>query len=1701
MSATRDEVKVRLKAPDDAGRFLRARATWRRMSWSMGALVAMWLSAVGPALAAFSPASAPALSNTVVRFEIARGTNALGLVDVELFDQEKPQTVRNFLLYVRSGAFSNSFIHRAVPGFIVQGGGFTVTNTTGTNRFSAFDAVVDYGRLTNEFLVGQRFSNTFATIAMAKVGGDPDSATSQWFFNLGNNTTNLDNQNGGFTVFGRVLESTNATDGTNVLAHFNSLSTNSTIANLGTLLGSSAYQAFSDLPVAVSNTPPRVPSNQELYYTRISVLNDTYVPGTNPPTIAITNFPPDKRITNAVVLIGGTASDDGQVARVSYRAQNGAPLIAEGTTNWLVRLAPNIGLNTVTVECIDFEGRRSTNAATVTFFYAANLPLNLQVTGSGKVTGITNTQRLELGRFYTATARPASKQVFDSWSGSVTSSSAVLTFQVPTNATNFSLTARFKLDPFIQLAGTYHGLIRSNTPGLDNTGLMTLSMSKRGGISGRIRHRNGRYSFTGRFDASGAATLQGAIGGVNRSVTLRLDTTNAAGLITGSVFGSTTAEVQLERLAPKLPADSPTPAGKYTFALLDASFAPASALVPGGPGFGTATISRSGTLALSGTFGTGAKFKTSARLSRRTRWPVHYVLPKGQGVLLGWVAPATNQPVNLDATFQWMSLADSKAANYRAGFTNEPIFLASPLPVPAKGSRVLNWVHGQTRVAGANLVRGVTNTVRLSTNNAITVMGSNVSALNLNLDLKTGEVRGSFVHPWVGTTNALRGVLLKRGEGILGQFIDGDQTGSLSVNVTPFLLTQTVASVTLAGLNEALKEGGILRFQGDGVITLTNPIVPVYDTALDANGRNIVIDGAGAMRLFEVRTNMSFAANGVTFANGRHVGTNGVGGATPQPGGDGCGAGILNLGGTVALTNCVLTNFVVQGGSAGPVTATNQIPASPGRGLGAAICNLGGQLTLQSCQVGDNTAFGYPVITNQSAGLSATNSGAALGGAIYSDGGECEIRDTTFINNQARGGEAQVATDGIFSSSGDAFGGAIAVRSGSLQLTNSILTNNLAFASATPTNGTGSGGGFGGAVYVRSNAQAVVERAVLSGNAVRTGGAADAQSGGAWGGAVYSAGQVRLIESTLAENSALGGSGYIAADAFGGALASSGSLTVIASTFNDNVARGGDGDGGATNGAAGGDGAGGAIHSFGGSISMTNSTLALNEASGGSGASLGVTNAGPRGDARGGALSLVSNATLLAHVTLAYNRASLAASGDTNSGAISGGGVYNAGAAISLRASIVATNLPFNFSGDISDLGYNLSSDNSTALTVNTSSTNTEPRIGPLSTNGGPTRTIALRQGSPALDRVPTGSGLPATDQRGVTRPTGVIGDIGAFESEDTQVPPTFNLQPVGAIVRAGSNYTFQAIATGPAPIGYYWLKGAAVIPGANSSTLALFNLQDVDTGNYAAVATNSFGSTTSVVAVLTVNSVPLLIGEPADASVAPGSPASFAINVNGPLLSYAWFKDGSPVPGATNATLTISNVVLGTQGSYQAIVTNFAGAVTSRVALLTFNSVALNIVAQPQSLTATQGTSVTLSVLVSGVPPFAYQWIFGSIPIPDATNSSLTFSSIDSTNAGSYRVVVTNEYLVVTSVQAALTVVASSPAAPLLTVTAAGANLEVVCEGTPGRTYQLLCATNVGPTAAWTSVTTNTMPASGRMIWHQAAPANGPVYFRAVEQ
>ena len=138
------------------------------------------------------------IDDQVVRFTSQFNNSGAPIVmDMALFSNRTPTTRTNFLKYVTDGDYINSFIHRSVSNFVIQGGASRVVN-------NAFAAVPTDPPILNEFGV----SNTLGTISMAKAGYSPNSATSQWFVSLGANSDNLDNQNGGFTVFGRLTRST-----------------------------------------------------------------------------------------------------------------------------------------------------------------------------------------------------------------------------------------------------------------------------------------------------------------------------------------------------------------------------------------------------------------------------------------------------------------------------------------------------------------------------------------------------------------------------------------------------------------------------------------------------------------------------------------------------------------------------------------------------------------------------------------------------------------------------------------------------------------------------------------------------------------------------------------------------------------------------------------------------------------------------------------------------------------------------------------------------------------------------------------------------------------------------------------------------------------------------------------------------------------------------------------------------------------------------------------------------------------------------------------------------------------------------------------------------------------------------------------------------------------------------------------------------
>lgn len=208
---------------------------------------------------------------------LAQFRTALGDLEVELYDQEKPVTVNNFIKLVQSGVYQNTFFHRVIPGFVAQGGGYFTFLRNATNRFAPpwgnLGEIPSFGMITNEFGVGPRFSNTNGTLAMTKQAGIPNSAAREWFFNLADNSADLDNQNGGFTVFGRVVRDTGPTNTGGVLGFFNLISYGNYLVPMHLLypMDYLATNLFQTLPVTFSG--PFHPRYADLFYVDVSLLS------------------------------------------------------------------------------------------------------------------------------------------------------------------------------------------------------------------------------------------------------------------------------------------------------------------------------------------------------------------------------------------------------------------------------------------------------------------------------------------------------------------------------------------------------------------------------------------------------------------------------------------------------------------------------------------------------------------------------------------------------------------------------------------------------------------------------------------------------------------------------------------------------------------------------------------------------------------------------------------------------------------------------------------------------------------------------------------------------------------------------------------------------------------------------------------------------------------------------------------------------------------------------------------------------------------------------------------------------------------------------------------------------------------------------------------------------------------------------------
>lgn len=314
-----------------------------------------------------------------------RLTTTKGNLDVVLYTTQTPATVANFRAY----NYADTIFHRAPAGFVIQGGGYKIAASP-----DVFDSVTRQAPVANE----PGISNLYGTVAMAKVGDDPNSATSEFFFSLGNNSLNLDNQNGGFTVFGRL-----AAPSSSVLSALAAVPTSSYGVKLrddGVTTPSAANFVFSDIPIQETPVPTSINQNNLMKITAVTDL----------PVLTYTFTVADPSIATAT--LNGT---DLQITAVS-----------PGTTNVTITATDvdaNIAQQTFTIQVSGIPATVTLDSATLAQTYDGT------------------------ARNVTATTNPAGLGVVFTYDGSGTA---------PTNAGSYAVVATIS-DP--NYSGTTNGTL------------------------------------------------------------------------------------------------------------------------------------------------------------------------------------------------------------------------------------------------------------------------------------------------------------------------------------------------------------------------------------------------------------------------------------------------------------------------------------------------------------------------------------------------------------------------------------------------------------------------------------------------------------------------------------------------------------------------------------------------------------------------------------------------------------------------------------------------------------------------------------------------------------------------------------------------------------------------------------------------------------------------------------------------------------------------------------------------------------------------------------------------------------------------------------------------------------------------------------------------------------------------------------------
>lgn len=266
---------------------------------------------------------------------------------------------------------------------------------------------------------------------------------------------------------------------------------------------------------------------------------------------------------------------------------------------------------------------------------------------------------------------------------------------------------------------------------------------------------------------------------------------------------------------------------------------------------------------------------------------------------------------------------------------------------------------------------------------------------------------------------------------------------------------------------------------------------------------------------------------------------------------------------------------------------------------------------------------------------------------------------------------------------------------------------------------------------------------------------------------------------------------------------------------------------------------------------------------------------------------------------------------------------------------------------------------------------------------------------------------------------TNNAGSVTSSAAALTVLPPialTITQQPASGEVANYAPLTLSVTVTGSGPVTYQWRKDGQSIAGATAATYSISaspTWQNTVVGAYDVVVTAPYSSVTSQAAQVTWGGLITSVTPSGQVRVPVGANVSVTASATGvhPPFTYQWAHQSGPdIPGATSATLTLTNVQGPRTESYAATISDSVGHheyASFQLIVVPDGSATMKLESQPVAQTVTAGASVTLGVTAPAGTNYHYQWRRYTQPIPGATSSSLALTNFTTAANGIYDVVV----------------------------------------------------------------------------------------------